>query len=99
MVALSDPAGLEEAPPCAVSSPNCYVSYFENERGDQFVFLLDYRIGKAVLRTSMTKWQDMPVKFGEKPPLPLNELEKTWLNLCWKAALRRGTEIHPTIPL
>lgn len=64
-----------------------YYGYFENEFGEQWVFIYDRRTGTAELRGGDAGWDRVfLVKDGRVDGLILNEIETMWLQACWKAA-------------
>ena len=64
-----------------------YYGYFENEHGEQWVFVYDYMTGNAELRGGDVGWEEVfTIKNGQANNLILNEEEKMWLQACWKAA-------------
>lgn len=66
-----------------------YFSYFENEHGEQWVFVYDPEIKKAELRGGDAGWDNVfIVENGQAKELVLNLNEKEWLQACWKSATR-----------
>jgi len=66
---------------------NKYYGYFQNEHGEQWVFIYDYSTNTAELRGGDVGWQNViMVKNGLSTNLTLNEAEFMWLQACWKAA-------------
>jgi hypothetical protein len=69
------------------NTPNRYHSYFENEYGEQMVFVYDYEANTGTLWFGDIGWQNpQTVTDGKVPNLVLNEPEKLWLQACWQAA-------------
>lgn len=67
--------------------PNKYYGYFENEHGEQWVFVYDRRTKTAELSGGDVGWEQVfQIKNGHNDDLILNEEEKTWIQACWKAA-------------
>lgn len=68
-------------------NPKCYFSYFENEHGEQAIFIYDYDAKKGVLRMGDAGWdREYPVQDGYVKDLILNGPEIGWLVSCWAAA-------------
>lgn len=66
---------------------NCYIGYFENSFGEQWVFTLDRETGKAVLRGGDVDWNtEYEVVDEVVPDLILGTEERLWLQACWRAA-------------
>lgn len=66
---------------------NKYYGYFENEFGEQWVFVYDRVTKKAVLYGGDVEWgNEYQVKDGRVQGLILDQNELNWLNACWKAA-------------
>lgn len=67
--------------------PQKYYGYFENEHGEQWVFVYDHQTGTAELRGGDVGWDKViHIYNGNANDLILNEEEKIWLQTCWKAA-------------
>ena len=64
-----------------------YTSYFENEFGEQSIFVYDYETRTGTLYMGDIGWEE-PVTITEdsKSDLILNEAEGLWLGACWMAA-------------
>lgn len=67
-----------------------YYSYFENELGEQSIFVYDYEARTGTLYMGDAGW-DQPVTITEdtKSDLILNEAEGLWLGGRWMAAASR----------
>lgn len=66
---------------------NCYVGYFENPHGEQWIFTLDRKTGKATLRGGDVGWNtELDVTDGTAVDLVLGTEEKLWLHACWSSA-------------
>lgn len=67
--------------------PGRYYGYFENEHGEQMVFVYDRNTRIGQLWAGDYSWQK-PVKVvdGLSPELMLSDAEETWLQACWNAA-------------
>ncbi len=83
-------AGCGDPPIIDGNSQHCYVGYFENPHGEQWIFTLDTRTGKATLRGGDTGWNDQfDVVDGKVADLILGPEEKLWLQACWSSAFPR----------
>ena len=68
---------------------NCYVGYFENEHGEQWIFTLNRKTRKAILRGGDVGWNtDMEVIDGQVDDLILGICERAWLQACWLAGTK-----------
>jgi hypothetical protein len=66
---------------------NCYVGYFENPYGEQWIFTLDRGTGKATLRGGDVGWNTkFDVTNGTVADLILGKEEHLWLQACWLSA-------------
>ena len=64
-----------------------YYGYFENEHGEQAIFVYDRETRAGVIWMGDAGWeQSYPVVDGLVPALILSEEEETWLQACWNAA-------------
>lgn len=64
-----------------------YYGYFENEHGEQWLFVYDRETKKAVLFGGDVDWGNVfPVKNGRVEGLILGQAELKWLSSCWEAA-------------
>ena len=71
-------------------SSSQYLGYFENEYGEQAIFVYEREARTAVLYLGDAGWQTPhAVIDGVAPDLRLTEPELEWLRACWYAA--RGT--------
>ena len=69
---------------------NCYVGYFENPYGEQWIFTLDRVTGKATLRGGDVGWNTkFDVTNGSVADLILGKEEQLWLQACWSAAQKQ----------
>ena len=69
------------------NAENCYVGYFENPHGEQWVFTLDRVTGKAALQGGDVGWNTkFDVTNGSVADLILGHEEQLWLQACWSAA-------------
>ena len=77
-------------PPILNNSADCYVGYFENVHGEQWVFTYDRLTKTATLRGGESGWNTVyKVRDGEVPELVLNKNEIGWLRACWNSAVAR----------
>ena len=64
-----------------------YHGYFQNEYGDQFVFVYDYTSRKGMLWSGDAGWDEpYHVVDGNAPNLIMGANEVLWLQVCWKTA-------------
>jgi hypothetical protein len=67
--------------------PGTYFGYFENEHGEQWVFVYDHETERGVLQGGDAGWAEkFEVVDGTARNLILNSEERQWLLACWKAA-------------
>lgn len=67
-----------------------YHGYFENEYGEQAIFVYDYEVREGVLWLGDAGWEHLyPVVDGDVPELILGENELVWLSNCWRSAIAR----------
>ena len=72
---------------------NHYLGYFENQYGEQAVFIYDYDANKAVLSLGDAGWEAAhAVPDGAVPDLILSDTERLWLRACWQAATTNRKE-------
>jgi hypothetical protein len=65
---------------------DCYVGYFENRYGEQWIFTFDRDTKAAVLRGGDAGWNSgFSVIDGVAGGLILNHEEQLWLRACWEA--------------
>ncbi len=68
-------------------TPTQYLGYFENQYGEQAVFVYDRNSNQAVLYLGDAGWETPhAVVDGAVPDLVLSEPELLWLHACWQAA-------------
>ena len=68
-------------------SPSRYLGYFENQYGEQAVFVYDRDSHQASLYLGDAGWQTAhAVIDGDVPDLVLSETERQWVRACWHAA-------------
>lgn len=82
-----------EPPQIDADAEDCYHGYFENESGEQAIFVYDRRTGNAMLWMGDAGWEKpYTVVAGRVPGLILGPSEALWLHACWRAATDgRGT--------
>src|SRR5579859_4196695 len=69
------------------SEPNRYLGYFENEHGEQAVFVYDRARRVGTLLLGDAGWEGShPVVNGAAAGVVLGPTERAWLAACWKAA-------------
>ena len=74
--------------------PNQYLSYFENQYGEQVVFVYDRDSNQAVLYLGDAGWETAHVVVdGAVPDLVLFETERLWVRACWQAATAHRKEV------
>jgi hypothetical protein len=67
--------------------PGVYRSYFENQNGEQSVFLYDYEREQGILYMGDAGWEHpYDVVDGKVADLMLNRPEQLWLSACWEAS-------------
>lgn len=79
----------EKLPPHITETPKRrYLGYFENQYGEQTIFVFDYSLGEGFVFCGDANWEVYPVREGVAVELMFNEVEKSWLRNCWETALR-----------
>jgi hypothetical protein len=73
--------------------PSQYLGYFENQHGEQAVFVYDRVASHAIVYLGDAGW-DTPygVVDGAVPDLVLSETERLWVRACWQAATANAKE-------
>jgi hypothetical protein len=67
--------------------PDVYRSYFENQNGEQAIFLYDYEQERGTLYLGDEGWEHpYDVVDGKVPELILNHPEQLWLSACGEAS-------------
>lgn len=75
-------------------SPSQYLGYFENQYGEQAIFVYDHDSSQAVLYLGDAGWEtSQAVIDGAVPELVLSETERLWLRACWQAATTYHKEV------
>ncbi|MEO8391776.1 MAG: hypothetical protein ABI700_02185 [Chloroflexota bacterium] len=68
-----------------------YHGYFENEFGEQAVFVYDYEVGEGTLWMGDAGWEkSYKVVEGKVPELLMRQNEAVWLSNCWHTAVVRS---------
>lgn len=76
-----------EPPRINGSEKGKYHGHFENEYGEQAVFVYDYETGVGTLYMGDAGWDEpLRIEGGIPNDLVLNEAEMLWLGACLKAA-------------
>ncbi len=71
-----------------------YLGYFENQQGEQAVFVYDRDSNQAVLYLGDAGWETShTVVDGAVPDLVLSEIERLWVHACWQAATAHRKEV------
>jgi len=77
-------------PPIARNSEACYIGYFENVHGEQWIFTFDRLTGDAYLVGGDIGWNTrQEVRNGTVPGLQMTKDEAAWLLACWNSAVGR----------
>jgi len=83
-------------PPHVTEKPGQYVGYFENEHGEQAIFVYDRPTRQGTLYMGDYDWETpLEVVTGGVPGLVISEGERVWLRTCWEAAT--GEHLQPTL--
>ena len=75
------------SPPRVPDVPHLYRGYYENQHGEQILYVHDRRTGEAVLYHGDLGWAARPVIEGVAQDLILNADEAAWVAACWNAAV------------
>ena len=74
--------------------PGQYLGYFENDYGEQAVFVYDRDSRQAILHLGDADWQTPhAVVDGAVSDLVLSETERLWVRTCWQAATATSKEM------
>ena len=80
-------AACSDPPIVASDESDCYIGYFENRYGEQWIFTFDRETRKATLRGGDVGWNsECNVVDGKVADLILGNDEQFWLGACWMAA-------------
>jgi len=78
-------------PPRIEERPGQYLGYFENEYGEQMIFVFDRSSGTGRLYAGDAGWETpYEVIGGVAPELVMRSDESLWLRACWEAATAGG---------
>lgn len=81
--------GCGKPPQIDDSTRGRYRGYFENEHGEQTIFVYDRAARTGTLYMGDAGWEHpYQVVDGAVPGLSMNGNERMWLAACWKAATR-----------
>jgi hypothetical protein len=76
-------------------SPDQYLGYFENQYGEQAVFVYDRDSSQAMLYLGDAGWETPhAVIDAAVPGLVLAETERLWVRACWLAATANREEVR-----
>ncbi|MBU1749878.1 MAG: hypothetical protein KKA73_19525 [Chloroflexi bacterium] len=78
-----------EQPPQITAQPGRYIGYFENEFGEQWLFVHDRGQDTATLYGGDAGWVAHQVEDGVVDGLTLDEPERIWLVACWAVVVTR----------
>lgn len=69
---------------------DCYVSYFENAHGNQWIFVRPHGDDRGLLYGSAVSWKPLEVADGTPeqlvPELAFDDHEQSWLHTAWQAS-------------
>src|SRR5690348_11679600 len=84
------------APPFVTEKPGQDIGYFENQQGEQAIFVFDRAAQAGTLWLGDCGWETShQVIEGQVASVVLPETERTWLRTCWEAAT--GQQVQPTL--
>lgn len=76
-----------EAPQITNDDRSRYIGYFQNEHGDQWIFVDDPATGPATLRCGDATWSTIYTIHGPGDlPNSITDTERAWILACWQAA-------------
>jgi len=76
-----------DPPIIASEEAHCYIGYFENRFGEQWIFTVDRETRRATLQGGDAGWNsEHNVVEGKVADLILGDDEQFWLRACWMAA-------------
>lgn len=79
-------------PPRIEERPGQYLGYFENEYGEQMIFVFDRHSKTGRLYAGDAGWETpYEVVDGIVPGLILSSTERQWLRACWREATAWNT--------
>ncbi len=74
-------------PPIIRNNAKCYVGYFENCYGEQWIFTFERETRIGTLRGGDVGWtRHYQVRDGVVSELVMSTAECNWLKACWQAA-------------
>ena len=79
-------------PPPSLDAADKYVGYFENDYGEQWVFIGDRKTGTAAIRGGDIGWPTQYIISRDEPypsDLILGDAEKHWIIACFMAMSQR----------
>ena len=80
--------GLAKSPTFHDNDPARCTSFFQDEFGEQAVFVYDHKERNSTLYLGIQQWQ--PIRLYHAVPSslkhPLHESQALWLQACWRAA-------------
>ena len=80
-------------PPQIEEQAGQYLGYFENQHGEQMIFIFDRRSGAGRLYAGDAGWETpCEVVDGVTKELILGPEEGLWLRACWEAATRETND-------
>lgn len=81
-------ASVGEPPEIDGNNKSRYHGYFENEYGDQAIFIYDYETRTGTLWLGDAGWEkSYEVVNGKVPELELGLNEMFWIQICWQTAV------------
>lgn len=81
-------AAMGRPPEIDANTPKRYHGYFENEFGEQAIFVYDYEQRIGTLWMGDAGWEKAyTVIDGDAPDLELGMNETVWLKVCWHTAI------------
>ncbi len=76
------------------SRPGQYLGYFENEHGEQAVFVYERDSSRAIVYQGDAGWETPhAVIDGAVPDLILSATERLWVSGCWQSATANRKEV------
>src|SRR4030088_1245790 len=92
---VRNPPSATSGPPPHIDDlrPNQSLGYFENEHGEQAVFVYDRDSNQAVLYLGAAGWETSHTGVdGAVPELVLSVGERLWVRACWQPAMAKRKE-------
>jgi hypothetical protein len=76
-----------EPPQIITEGSGQYSGYYENQHGEQFIFVYDRQTKRATLWVGDNGWEHpVAITDPQKPEIVLGREEWLWLQSCWMAA-------------